>query len=207
MSEPITATSPVQTSPSPHDPSRPASLFPVARSWKVATIGALIMVLLALLGVAITTASRAAGPIYWIALVPVYAVLCIATTRARARHAGAEGHEAPHLVPQIWHWVGVGVAVVVDFTIRSTGEESGLGAGLNAMLLMALGCYLAGVHFEWLFAIVGVLLTLALIVLMKTDQYIWLIVVIGVLAVVAVFGLPRLFTRRHHQKLAPTPSH
>jgi hypothetical protein len=204
MSEQITAPAPAPES-SSHDPSR-SSLFPVARSWKMAMIGALIMILLALLGVAITTASRSAGPIYWIALVPVYAVLCIATTRARARHAGADRHEA-HIWRQIWHWLGIGVALVVDFAIRGTGEESGLGAGLNAMLLMALGCYLAGVHFEWLFAIVGVLLTLALIVLMKTDQYVWLIVVIGALSILAVFGLPKLFQRRHRQGLAPTPSH
>src|SRR5262245_7824300 len=163
MGEKITATPAAQASSSPHDPSRSASLFAVSRSWKVAAITAVIMVLLALLGVAITTASRTAAPIYWIALVPVYGVLCIAVTRARERHAGAQGHRLP-VTRALFHWLGIGVALVVDFTIQSTGEESGLGAGLNAMLLMAVGCYLAGVHFEWLFSVVGVLLTLALII-------------------------------------------
>src|SRR5262249_60243709 len=106
----------------------------------------------------------------------------------------------------IWHWLGIGVALVVDFMIRGTGEESGLGAGLNAMLLLAVGCYLAGVHFEWLFAIVGGLLTLALIILMKTDQYLWLIFVIGGLAILAVFGLPKLLEKRYPKKITPTAS-
>jgi hypothetical protein len=206
MSEPIAATPAGQTGSAPHATTQPTPLFPITRSWKLAAIGAIIMVLLALLGVAITTASRAAGPIYWIALVPVYAVLSIATTRARERHAGGEAHQV-HIWRQIWHWLGIGVALVVDFLIRGTGEESGLGAGLNAMLLLAVGCYLAGVHFEWLFAVVGVLLTLALIILMKTDQYLWLIFVIGGLSILAVYGLPRLFERRHRKPMVASPSH
>jgi hypothetical protein len=70
---------------------------------------------------------------------------------------------------------------------------------MNAMLLLALGCYLAGVHFEWLFVLVGILLTLALLVVVKADQYVWLIFVVGGLAVAAMlaFGLKRLSPTRN----------
>jgi len=180
-------------------PARHDSLFPMAYSWKVAAMMALIMVLLAMLGVAITTASRPLAPLYWISLVPVYGVICLATAWARERHAGTE-QRRPLVLRQLWHWLGIGVALSLDFVIRGTGEESGLGAGLTAMLLLALGCFLAGVHFEWLFAFVGALLALALIVIMKADEYIWLIFLVGGLSALALFGLPRLFERRHPRK-------
>jgi hypothetical protein len=145
------------------------------------------MVVLALLGVGLTTASSSVAPTYWVALVPVYGVLCIATALVRSRQDG--GMERSAVLRQLLHWLGIGVALLLDFYIRGTGEESGLGAGLNALLLLAVGCYLAGVHLEWHFALVGVLLTVTLIIVTKADQYLWLIFVVGALAVVPLVGL------------------
>ncbi|MGH9428068.1 MAG: hypothetical protein ACRD2L_17435, partial [Terriglobia bacterium] len=61
-------------------------------------------------------------------------------------------------------------------------------------LLLAIGCFLAGVHLQWLFALVGVLLALALICLAKVDQYLWLIFLVGGLLAVALFYSMRLFS-------------
>jgi hypothetical protein len=104
---------------------------------------AILMVLLAMLGVAITTASRPLAPLYWISLVPVYGVICLSTAWADKRYAGP-GQRRSLVVRQLLHWLGIGVALVLDFIIRDTGTESRLGAGLSAMLLLALGCFLAG---------------------------------------------------------------
>src|SRR5262249_41815077 len=145
-----------------------AELFPIARSWKVAAAVAAIMVLLAMLGVAITTASRALAPLYWISLLPLFGGLCLAAPWGRAPAAGA-AERRPLVLRQLWHWLGIGIALGLDFLIRGTGEESGTGAGLNALLLLALGCYLAGVHLEWIFTLVGGLLTLTLIVLTQAE--------------------------------------
>src|SRR5262249_30872685 len=139
------------------------ALFPIHRSWQIATVVAVVMVLLALLGVGLTTSSSSAAPVYWISLVPVYGFLCIGTAWARSRHGGV--FDRPMVLRQLLHWLGIGVALSLDFYIRGTGEESGMGAGLNALLLLALGCFLAGVHLDWLFAPVGVLLAVALIIL------------------------------------------
>jgi hypothetical protein len=157
------------------------------------------MVLLALLGVGLTTSSSSAAPVYWVSLVPVFGGLCIGTAWSRARHGG---FDSPMVVRQLFHWLGIGAALGMDFYIRGTGEESSMGAGLNAMLLLALGCYLAGVHLDWLFAAVGVLLTLALIILTKADQYLWLIFVVGGVSVVAMIVLMRLLTVTQAKRLA-----
>jgi Ni/Fe-hydrogenase subunit HybB-like protein len=162
-------------------------LFPISRSWKIASIVAAIMVLLALLGVGPTTTNSAAAPTYWISLVPVYGLLCVSLAWARAQHE--PGSRRPAVIRQLFHWLGIGVAVGLDFYIRGAGAETGTAAGMNALLLLALGCYLAGIHLEWLFVLVGMLLTLALLVVAKADQYLWLIFVVGGVAVAAMLAL------------------
>jgi hypothetical protein len=190
------------TSPQPQDTAyERQQLFPIHRNWKIASVIAAIMVLLTLLGVALTTTGRSAAPPYWISLAPLFGVLCAATAWARHRHAS--GLRRNDVMRQILHWLGVAVALGLDFVVRNTGEETGQAAGLNAMLLLALGCFLAGVHLEWHFAIVGVLLCLALLIVAKAEQYVWLIFVVGVLAVVGLFGARWLFLRGSRPARSP----
>jgi hypothetical protein len=171
--------------------------FPITGSWKVASIGAIVMVLLALLGVGLTASGSTAAAPYWVALVPVYGAVCVATAWARA-HKG-EKHQ---IVRQALHWVGVAVALGLDFVVRSSGEETSMAAGMNALLLLALGCYLAGVHLDWLFVPVGILLTLALICVAKADQYLWLIFVVGGLAIAGLLFVMRRLSRAHARAAA-----
>jgi len=160
-------------------------LFPISRSWKVASVVGIIMIVLALLGVGLTTTSPAAAHAFWIALVPIYGALCVGTAWERARNDPRALR--PSVFRQVLHWVGIAVAIGLDFIISSTGEETRTASGYNALLLLALGCYLAGIHLEWFFVIVGVLLSLTLIVVVKAKKYVWLIFIPGGLAVAAMF--------------------
>jgi hypothetical protein len=137
-----------------------------------------------MLGIGLTTTNSAAAPTYWVSLVPIYGLLCVSLAWARARNDPAA--RRPDVIRQLLHWLGIGVAVGLDFYIRGTGVETGIATGMNALLLLALGCYLAGIHLEWLFVLVGVLLTLALVIVAKADQYVWLIFVVGGVAVAAM---------------------
>jgi hypothetical protein len=153
------------------------------------------MVLLALLGVALSSASNSAAPVYWISLVPIYGVLCLGIAWTRARQD--ERPVRPEVVRQLLHWLGIGVALALDFMVRGTHVETGKAAGLNALLLLALGCYLAGIHLEWVFTLVGVILSLALIVVTQAEEYIWLIFVVGGLAVAAMLALQWRLGKAH----------
>ncbi len=164
----------------------PAGSLHVPRTWRFASIVAAVMVLLALLGVGLTTSNMKAGPAYWMSLVPVYGLFCVWTAKMRT------GRGSSAVVRQVFHWIGVAVAIALDFSIRGAGEESGTAAGMSAMLLLALGCYLAGVHLEWLFTVVGIVLTLALIVVSKAQEYVWYFVAVGVLAAVGLAILHRV---------------
>jgi len=177
--------------PHPVAAENPQQILTVQRSWIVASVIAGIMVLLALLGVALTTTGRSAAPPYWISLAPIFGVLCVGTAWARQRHGVGLGHA--EVIRQIFHWLGVAMALGLDFMVRGTGEETGHAAGLNAMLLLALGCFLAGVHLEWHFSIVGLLLGLALLVVAKAEEYVWLVFIVGALAAAGLFSVRWLF--------------
>jgi hypothetical protein len=184
--------------------------FTIRRSWKIGAVTAVLMVLLALIGVGLTTASSRAAPVYWISLVPVYGFLCIATAWSRKRPDG--GIDRAAVLRQLLHWLGIALALDLDFFIRGSGAESSLGAGLNALLLLALGCYLAGVHLHAHFTGVALLLVLTLIVGVKADQYLWMIFIVGALSLAAMVGLMyargvlRWRKRQPAQPARPVPS-
>lgn len=177
----------------PSTPAKPSvtnELTSLVRSWRLPTIVAGAMVLLALIGVGLTTTNSHYARHYWIWLVPIYGVLCIGTAWSR----GSKGikKDFSGVLLQVLHWLGVGVAIGLDFLIRATGEETSAVSGLSALLILALGCFLAGVHLEWLFAIVGLLLTLTLFIVAKAEQYQWVIFVVGGLILLAMFGWHRI---------------
>jgi MFS family permease len=167
--------------------------FPSDRTWMIGAVVATIMVGLALGGVALTTTSSSFAATYWVALVPIFGILCVATAWMRAEKG--EGFKRTMIGRQVFHWLGIGIALGLDFSIRRAGEETGIASGLNALLLLALGCFLAGVHFEWPFLLVGLLLTAVLILVVTADQYLWLIFIAGAVSVFAIFGL-RVLHRR-----------
>jgi hypothetical protein len=177
---------------------KPEKPFAIHHSWTVALIGAVVMVVLALVGVALSTTSSAFASTYWVALVPVFGGLCVGTAWLRGQE---QGHlDRALAIRQVLHWLGVAIALGLDYYILRTGEETGVAAGMNALLVLALGCYLAGVHLEWLFTLVGVLLTLALIVVSKAEQYLWLIFVAGAATIALLFVLHRLLAPGHSRK-------
>jgi hypothetical protein len=165
----------------------PTFVIPVA--WKVAMAAAVIMVVLALVGVGLSNADPRLVETYWICLVPIYGLLCVAAAWRKA----SKVYSSKAILTQFLHWLGIALAVGVDYWVRGSSVETGTAAGLNAMLLLALGCYLAGVHLEPLFAVVGVVLSLIIIVVAKFDQYMWLIFVVGAAAIVAMIIFERLF--------------
>src|SRR5262245_13608797 len=84
-----------------------AELFPISRSWKIGLGGAVVMTLLALVGVGLTQTSRELAPVYWISLVPVYGAACVGIAWARASHEGTSPWAG--VTRQVLHWVGIAI--------------------------------------------------------------------------------------------------
>ena len=63
-------------------------------------------------------------------------------------------------------------------------------ASYVALMFLALSCRLAGVHFDWMLMIVGVVLTVMTVTLATLEQYtvvVWIIMVVAVVAAAAFF--------------------
>jgi hypothetical protein len=159
----------------------PRSVFSFDASWKVTGTIALIMVLLALLGVGLSAMDAPLARKYWMILIPVYGVLCTVTAWRRSQQAGASG--GAQVLRQVLHWLGIGGAVLIDFSVRGAGAEAQPIAGWAALLLLALGCFLAGVHLDWSFGLVGLLLALTFVVAAKAQQYLWLLFIVGIVVI------------------------
>lgn len=147
------------------------------------------MALLGLVGTAVTIADVAWARGYWLTLVPIYGALCVL---AAWYHTG---HFTGSVMRQILHWLSVAAAIALDFALLRRGEQAATGAGLSSLLILALGCLLAGIHLEWLFAVVGLLLLAIFTVVSVASQYMTIAFLIATAAAL-VFAAYWALTKR-----------
>jgi hypothetical protein len=141
-----------------------------------AGIAAGIMALLALVGTAVTLANASWARTYWLILVPIYGALCVYEAWRRTGEFGST------VIRQVLHWVSVAAAMILDFAYLHGTEQTAATTGLSSLLILALGSVLAGIHLEWLFALVGLLLALILIVVSLAKQYLTVVFLLAGLA-------------------------
>lgn len=151
---------------------------------------AIAMTVLAVIGTGVTIADAASARRYWLFLVPVFGILCIATAWY---HYGFSSEKA---IRQLLHWAAVGLAIVLDFAfLQGSGEQTAAATGLSSLLILALGCLLAGIHLEWSYAVVGLLLFAIFTIVALAQEYLILVTGIGALLVLIVLAW-HVFTRR-----------
>ncbi len=161
---------------------------------KLEALMALIMALLAIVGTVITIADTKSAEKYWLLLVPVYGFICVYTAW---RQTGLSGQS---VMRQVLHWLGIALAIAIDFGyLNRTGEETATATGLSTLLILGVGCLLAGVHMEWLFALVGLLLFGLVVLIAVASQYLAVVLVVGVCLAVAAFVTHRFMKKRAAQ--------
>jgi hypothetical protein len=149
-----------------------------------------IMLLLALIGAGATLANVTWAETYWLCLVPVYGLICTIAAWLRTRTLEWT------VIRQILHWLAVGVTIAIGFSfLRRSGEQTSISTGLSSLLILALGCLLAGVHLEWMFALVGLLLLATAVVVSVAQEYMALAILIGV-AGIAIFVVGHHFAKK-----------
>ena len=147
----------------------------------IAAMFAVAMIVLALIGAGVTLANVSWAEKYWLWLVPVFGVTCTLAAWMRT------GTLDRTVIRQVLHWLAVGVTIAIDFSFfRRSGEQTSITTSLSSMLLLALGCLLAGIHLEWSFALVGLLLLATAIVVAVAQEYMALVIVLGLLLIAIV---------------------
>jgi len=144
----------------------------------VAALLAIAMILLALIGAGATLANVSWAEKYWLWLVPAFGIICTVAAWMRT------GRLDSTVLRQVLHWLAVGVTIAIDFSFfRRTGEQTTITTSLNSLLFLALGCLLAGIHLEWSFALVGLLLLATAFVVAIAQEYMALVFVTGAILI------------------------
>ncbi len=148
--------------------------------WKI-QLGVLgSMILLALIGMGLTQAAQERGVWeYWLFVIIVYAGLGLWRSTRKAKQAGKPVKQL--VAREMGHWCTllafIGIVLLLErkeiIDRESTSDIS--------LMLLALTCCLAGIHFDWLLTVIGVVLTIMLVALATLEQYtlvLWVVMIL-----------------------------
>jgi len=142
----------------------------------------IILVALAVGGVAVMDFSKDMGLWYWLAMAPVFAAASIFL----AWHVNREALDPrPLLIKrQLVHWLIQVVAVLMTFLLLRFSDFTQITAGFVALLTLAMTTLLAGVHFEWRLAVLGLILVATFVAAVLAEHFFWLLLIVAVIAVI-----------------------
>jgi hypothetical protein len=143
----------------------------------------LLMLALAVFGVAYSSVSQTAVRGYWIALGPFIGLVCILTGWPDA----GSGEARFRLVwTQALHWCAVLLAIELMFVGNVDRMMNADASALSALTLLALGTFTAGVHIgAWRVCLVGIVLALGVpgIAWLEKSALLILLVVVALVAI------------------------
>ena len=156
-----------------------------------------------MIGLFLSNYSSERARFYWCAMFPIFGVACLAHELAAGR--AYEIALWRILMRQALHWIGPIVAVKILFMQHARGQMATDAVALTIILLLAVTCFLAGVHFDRSFYWVSAFLALAAVIGTEIETYLWFVVVL-VLIAVAIAVLSAILLRRGAKASAP-PAH
>ncbi len=154
-------------------------IFPFAND--AAVLGALIG--LSYIGIALTRVSPGTSQFYWMIVIPIFGVI---SYFAQVQLLGSDtGKWSGLLRTQLFHWIGLWVAVLLTYRLLGVGLLDYESVGFVVLVLMAFAFFLQGVYVDWRFYIVGVFLAASLLVAMYVAAYLWILLALAIASVAA----------------------
>ena len=138
----------------------------------------ILMLVLALIGMGITQANPSGSWEYWAFLVLVYGLISVTVTYRQAKNLGEPIWRM--IRKQVLHWAGALIAFKLLFLLERTDIVSREATSDLSVILLSLICYLAGVHFQWMFMLIGLVVGVMALTLAYLEQYMvigWIIVI------------------------------
>ena len=176
---------------------RVESIF-VRRLLVVGVLGILVMI-----GLFLSNYSSEKARFYWCAMFPVFGIACLAHELAAGR--AYEIALWRILMRQTLHWIGPIVAVKILFMQHARGQMANDTVALIIILLLAVTCFLAGVHFDSSFYWVSAFLAMAAVIGTEIETYLWFVIVLLLIAI-AIAVLSTILLRRG-AKAGAAPAH
>ena len=158
------------------------------KHWKLQFYVLCGMLFLALVGMGLTQAMDNGVWEYWLFVVVVYAALGFWRSVGKAKQDGRP--VKPLVGRELAHWMILLAFMGVVLLLERKEIINRDSASYVAMMLLGLGCCLAGVHFDWMLTIVGFVLAVMTISLATLEQYtvvVWVIMILVVAAAAAYY--------------------
>jgi len=151
------------------------------------------MLVLALVGMALTMSLDHGGWEFWVFLLAFYGGVSVFWAWQRAKQKGEPVWKMVRA--QVFHWSSVLLIYAILLMFERTEIINRQAASNVALLVLALACLLAGVHFEWTFLLVGIVLAIMVVAIGYLEQYVvWIIM----LPVIIAAGWIYLQIRKRH---------
>jgi hypothetical protein len=164
------------------DPARRGGLW----SWLLWDLPYAVMLVFALGGIVLTSFRGAAMYYYWMALAPVYGLICIISGWPKLETGQARMRL---IATQALHWLAFVAAMWLMFRPEVRGVVNDNATSLTLLILLALGTFVAGVHAgAWRICAVGVFLAASLPAVAWIQESSMLILVGALLLALAGFG-------------------
>ena len=164
----------------------------------------ILLLVLAVVGIAYTSVSPDSSAAYWKVLAPVFAVVCIVSQWPRVAAGG--GAKTRLIVIQLVHW---GAFLLTILLVFLPGVQTTVTSVLSAQIilyLLALSTFLAGLHnVSWQLMAVGVLMALSVpaIAYLERSVLLGVVIVAAVLLVIVAYVFQR---RRASAKPSSSPT-
>lgn len=139
------------------------------------------MLVLALVGMGLTMSLDHGGWEFWAFLLAFYGGVSVFWAWQRAKQKREPVWRMVRA--QVLHWSSVLVIYAILMLFERTEIINRQAASNVALLVLALACFLAGVHFEWTFLLVGIVLAIMVVALGYVEQYVvWIIMIPVIIA-------------------------
>ena len=170
-----------------------AAQLPQRRSFAARELPYILLLVLAVVGIAYTSISPGSSVAYWKVLAPVFAIVCIVSQWSRVPAGG--GAKTRLIIVQLTHW---GAFLFTILLVFLPGVQTTLTSVLSAQIilyLLALSTFLAGLYnVSWQLIAVGVLMALSVPAIAYLERSVLVGVVIAAAVVLVIVGY--VFQRR-----------
>ena len=145
-----------------------------------------ILVILSVGGVAIMDYSPRWGFYYWLLMAVVFGAVSIGL--AWKRDHDLPGDQSDRVRKQALHWGTLIIGILLIFLMHGAQLfDRPSTPGLLALLLLALTAGLAGVHFNWRMAVVGLILAATFVAAVLAEEFFWILLIVAFIAVIVIF--------------------
>jgi hypothetical protein len=159
-----------------------------------------VLSVLIMIGLFLTNVNHLRARFYWSAMFPIFGIVSL--WHELLVLSRPEVPVWKLILHQVLHWLGPIVAVRIIFLQLERGQMSADAVALVTLLILAVTCFMAGVHMDRSFYWVSAVLALAAVVGTEVEAYIWALLAIAIVAIALTVFAATMLRRRKKTELA-----